>query len=58
MKPSGAAVEASGVHAAATEAAPVKSAATTTEAATPATASVGVIWDQACGEQNDYRKSG
>jgi hypothetical protein len=33
------------MHAAATEAAPVKSAATATEAATSATASIGVIGD-------------
>jgi hypothetical protein len=35
----------------------VKSAAAATEAATSATASIGIIGDQACGEQNDYRKS-
>ena len=42
--------------AAATEAIPVKSA-TAMEAATSATASIGSIGDQACAEQNDYRKS-
>ena len=52
------AADASGMHAAATEAAPVKSAATTTEATTSsATTSIGIIRDQACGEQNDDRNS-
>jgi hypothetical protein len=57
MKSSSAAVDASGMHAAATEAAPVKSAATAAEASTSATASIGIIRDQACGDQNDYCKS-
>jgi hypothetical protein len=57
MKPSSAAVDASGMHAAATEAAPVKSATSSETATTSATPSIGIIWDQTCGEQNDYCKS-
>ena len=49
MKPSRAAVDAPGMHAAATDAAPMKPAAAT-EAATSATASISINGDQACGE--------
>jgi hypothetical protein len=47
MNPSGAAVDASGMHAATTEAAAVKSAPTT---AASTTTGIGVIGDQACGK--------
>jgi hypothetical protein len=47
-------VETSRVHAAtATEPAPVKSATAATEATTSATASIGIIGDQACGQQTN-----
>jgi hypothetical protein len=58
MKPASAAVNASGMHATATEAAPVEAAASAPEAASSASASIGFIWDQACGEQNEDGKSG
>lgn len=51
MNPSGAAMDASGMHAAA-----VKSAAAATGAATSATASIGIVRDQAYGKQNDCCK--
>jgi hypothetical protein len=50
MNSSSAAVDASGMHAATTEAATVKSAATATEAATSTTTRIGIIGDQARGK--------